>query len=327
MKTRLLLVAASTAFILTGCATTADYSEPILRIEQAINDSASSIESIDKNLTALKNTYLKKKIVNGTLLLEAPDNQCAAGTKGCSLVVLKRQGSEAVFESNYPLNSIIPNGLKALQMMKTYVSRLKSIIEADTAAKITASANATLGSLEEISNRIAQEKGEPVSGAHKITEYKEPVIGLIEWITERYVERVKKEALAKATNDAHPIIVDLTKFYGTAAQSLKVAEFSGALVSFKDKQEKFDDLDEITESSINTYVQAANDFDAALKAEAANPIKAFETAHEILAKQLNRKNDKKITLADVASAIERLEHEAKAIKALVDGFTEKTNTD
>ena len=323
MKKILCIITLSTALFLNGCATTADYSAPVLRLEQAINDSSNLIESIDAELTARQNAVLKNKIVAEELLLDVAHDECAAGKKKCTLSVLSVKDGITARISDYPLMSTMPKGLLALQMVKTYVSRLKSIIEADTTGKVTASANETLGTLEGIANRLELESGKPAGKSQKIAEYKEPVIGLIEWITEKYVEQVKKEALAKAMKEAHPLIEDLTEFYATAAQSLKIAVFAETHIAFKDNQEKYDNQDQIAESSVDAYVQAAEDFDAALKAEAANPLEAFKAAHGKLMKQLNGEDAKENTLADVASAIERLEQEAKAIRALVDGFKKK----
>jgi hypothetical protein len=325
VRTKLFMVVASAALILGGCATTADYSGPVSRLEQAINDSAASIVAIDADITTRQNAKLKNHIVAGNLLLDPANDQCAAGKENCTLTVLEAKDGKTILVSSYPLESSMPNGLKALQMVKIYIGRLKSIIEADTTAKVSANANATLGSLEEIANKLAKENGNSADDTNKITEYKEPARSLIEWATEKYVERVKVNALARATSDAHKVIKDLTVFYATAAQSQKLAEFAGFHAAFVKEQEQFDG-NTIAGSSVDTYVQAAANYEVALKAQSANPLKAFEVAHEKLMKQLNGKEEKKTTLADVASAIERLEQECKKIKALVDGFKKKSNS-
>jgi len=325
VSTKSYAVALSVTLVLSGCATTADYSESVSRLEKAINDSATSIEAIDSDITARKNAKLKKEVVAGKLLLDAANNECAAGKEKCSLTVRESKDGKIILVSAYPLQSSMPKGLKALNMVKNYISRLKSIVEADTAAKVTASANATLGSLEEITNQLAKANGNATSEKNKITEYKEPAMGLIEWITDKYVERVKAEALAKATRDAHAVIKDLTIFYATAAQSQKLAEFSGFHDVFVKKQESYDN-NPVTANSVDSYVSATADYEIILKAQTANPLKAFETAHEKLMKQLNGEADKKATLVDVSSAIERLEQEAKKVKALVDAFKKKSNS-
>ena len=319
MKLKYILLTTGVAMVLGGCSTTADYSESVLRLEKAINDSATSIEAIDSDITERQNKKLKHGVISKSLLLDAADNECAAGKEKCSLIVLKSEGGNAVKVSVYPLKSSMPKGLQALEQVKTYVGRLKSIVDADTASKVTASANATLGSLEEIANQLANEGAQESSKENIITEYKEPVMGLIEWITDRYVERVKKEALAKATLEAHPVIKDLTVFYATAAKAQKLAEFSGFQDEFVKKQEAFDN-NLATSDSVDSYVAAATNYQVALKAQAANPLKAFESTHDELKKQLNGEDDERTTLADVAAAIERLEQEVKTIKELVDSF-------
>ena len=213
----------------------------------------------------------------------------------------------------------MPKGLQALKYVKIYVKRLKSIVDADTASKVTENANSTLGSIEEIANQLAKENKDGGNNKNIITEYKEPLMGLIEWITERYIERVKKEALAKATFEAHPVISELTEFYATAAQSQKLVEFSGFQNTYVKKQEEFDD-NLPTSNSIDAYVLAASNYDVAIKAQAANPLKAFNKAHEKLMKQLNGLDKDQISFSSVTAAIESLEQEAKIIKEMIDSF-------
>ncbi|NKC12084.1 MAG: hypothetical protein GKR94_07735 [Gammaproteobacteria bacterium] len=325
MKMKSYTIALSTTLALGGCASTVDYSDFVIKLDKAINDYATSIQAIDADITARQNTELKKNVAAGKLLLDTAGNECAAGKEKCSLIVQKADTGKLILVSAYPIQSSMPKGLKALELVKTYVGNLKSIVEADTAAKVTASANATLGSLEEISNQLAKENGNDTGKTNKITEYKEPIVGLIGWITDKYVDHVKTEALAKATRDAHKSIKDLTKFYAIAAQSQKLAEFAGFHSAFVKSQENYD-ANPITESSVGMYVSAAADYEVALKAQAANPLKAFESAHEELRKQLNGEDNKKTTLVDVASAIERLEQEAKKIKDLVDAFKKKSDS-
>lgn len=159
MNTRLSLAVVTTAVLLAGCAARVDYSTQVLRLEQAISDSAGSIESIDAAVTERQNALLKQRIIDGTLLLDTADEQCGVGRKGCSLVVLEAKEGRASVLSEYPVRSVMPKGREALRMVKRYVGGLKSIVEAETASKVSASANATLGSLEEIADRLARETG------------------------------------------------------------------------------------------------------------------------------------------------------------------------
>jgi len=320
MNTRSIVVVFMATLILTGCASTVDYSESVTRLENAINDTAASVNAIDEDITARQNERLKKNIVAGKLLLEPADNECAAGREKCSLTVLKAENGKTDVVSVYPIKSSMPKGIKAIELIKVYVSRLKSIIDADTAAKVTASTNATLGSLEDIAKQLAKENGEATSKINRLSDYKEPASGFIEWLTEKHVERVKTEALATATLNAHKVIKDLTVFYSTAAQSQKLAEFAGFHKEFVIKQEQFDDKPP-NDNSVDAYVLAASKYQIALNAQSANPLKAFEIAHEKLMNQLNKKGEK-TSLAEVASAIEHLEQEAKKIKSLVESVKE-----
>lgn len=323
MKYNLLLLTSGVTFILSGCTTITDYSESVSRLERAIDESVTSIEAIDADMTAKQNKELKKMIMSNQLLLNPAENACAQGEQQCSLVTLKASEGKVEKYRAYPLTSMMPNSIKALEQVKLYVSRLKAIVDADTASKVTESVNATLGSLEQISSQLASEGAQGVNKENKISEYKAPIVGLIEWVTDKYVERVKKDALAKATLEAEPIIAKLTAFYAVSADAQKQADLAIFSKDFVNQQQQFDTVP-ITSASIDAYVSAAADYDVVLKAQAANPLLSFASAHEKLTAQLNGGGQASASLADVAAAIARLESEVKKVKALTDLF-KKTN--
>ncbi len=320
MYPKLFMATVGATFIISGCATTVDYSESITRIEKAIHDSATSIKVIDTNITAKKNAKLKNDIIAKKLILS--EVGCALGKKECTLIV---DGNHCSYcPINYPIKTAIPKGMEALERVKIYVSGLKAIIEADTVAKVTASANVTLGSIE----KLARKDGQSDSETNKITECREPIVGLIGWISSKYVERIKTKALAKATRDAHNYITGLTSLYGLVGQIQAQVYLPKPHSIFLRKKDHFNALEAvgaITASSVDAYVLAAAAYDAKLKISVANPFRAFESAHEKLMMQLNGKDKKNITLVDVAVAIEDLEQEVTKIKALAEGFKKKSN--
>lgn len=308
----------SIAVLFSGCATKADYAQHISRLDKAVNDAATSIDTIDKKLTKEANRLQKEQIIAKKLLLMPKKGECNKNAKKCTLAVFGKKDEKVDILNEYPRKSIIPKGQVAIGKLKEYIKGLQSIIDADTASKVITNTNVTLDSLETTLNLLTKENIEAAKRAEKITAYKAPVKNVIEWSVEKYIMFVKRNALAKATQNANEIVKGLSEFYDLDAKSLNLLEFSKSDRAFRKGKNQFK-FNPINEKSIDTYVKVASDYSIALKAKHVNPLKAFEIAHEKLTKQLN---NKEVTLKSVETSIKVLEKEVKLIKEFVKQFKE-----
>lgn len=310
MKLQSLLMVGAVIFCVSGCSTT-DYSGSITRLNAAINDSALAIKAMDSDITRSRNELLKSNITKKIVNLTTKENSCHINAMDCKLIVQDKKSSVV---AEYPIVTSIPAGVFVIEQLQIYVGNLKSIVEADTSDKVVASASSTLVSLETIDSQLKiLTKKEPVQST--IADYKEPVLGVIRWITTKYVERVKKDALARATRQAQPVIEDLTEYYAVTERSLVSIKLAEAGKIFVDAQDAYDAKK--TNSLLVSYVSAAPDYDSALKAKSAVPFNKFQEAHRKLKMQLN---DEKATLKDVAESLSALEADVKVVKELVDSF-------
>lgn len=302
------------AIVLSGCAIT-DYKKPIDSLHESLASTVSTVEKLDRQMTNVQNDRWRAQIEKGKLLLSTVDGSCASGAQGCSLQI---ESTDPRFTPrSFPATTLMPKARIALQALRTYAAGLKAISDADTASKVTASANETLGNLANIEKTIAMADGEK-SDTSRIEEFREPAIAAIEWVVTRYVERVKVKALATATKRAQPVMKKLSTWYttvGMAASSLALADESEEFIK---QQKAFDVTSTPSAVAIDRYVGAVSDFDVALKASSANPLNSFLDAHTKLKKQLNNEGD--VTLADAIAAIELLADDVKAFKAIVDKF-------
>lgn len=296
--------------LMNGC-TVVDYKNPVNALNTAITDSANTINALDDKLSRLQNEQRSKKIHSGDLMLGPVKETCVLDpTTGCSLRVLSRDNST----EPYPVTSVMPKARLALNGVKTYVERLKAITDADTASKVVTSANEALGSIQNLTSTIANETGNKTP-LETVAAFQEPAVGVVEWSITRYVEYVKFKALAKSTRRAHPVIEVLSTWYETAARAVAATELADAHSEFLEAQEDYDKLNKPTSAQIETYVKAAMNFDAVLKAVAARPLEKFTIAHKNLMLALNGENG--VSLADATAAIERLSNEAKILKKII----------
>lgn len=287
----------------------ADYKQPIDDMAGAVDQSINTINELDQEITAARNTRWKEEIADGKALLVTADDTCALNAKTCSLEIMFKDGTARP----YPATSVIPTAKAGLAGLKLYVANLKAIVDADTVNQVTTSANAALGSLAEIETTI-QEAGGPDAGA--IQTYREPAENAINWLIGQYVDYVKFAALRKATRTAQPVIVRLSGFYDTISKVASDYQLGAASKEFVAKQETFDDASTPTPQAIDAYVTAAANYDVALRATSARPLQAFAEAHGKLTDELNGD----ISLSEAIAAIQNLVARAEAFETIVKEF-------
>ena len=300
---------------LSACSVT-DYKKPIGDMAAAVDQSIASINKLDQRITAVRNEQWRKDLADKTAGLFPVDDKCSLGSKQCWLEI-KHKKNKKVSTKRFPSTSFIPKARAGLAGLKAYVANLRSIVEADTVNKVTASANAALGSLKNIETAVekAGDKAGPVA------KFGAPTVSAINWFIGQYVDYVKVRALKKATNTAQPVIVKLAKFYDTIAKAAADYELGIVGDAFVLAKKAYRKVKPPNSQSIDQYVSAVQKYDRALRATAARPLKAFEAAHTKLNDQLNGK----ISLSEALAAIENLVERAKAFKAIVDEFDQASS--
>ena len=312
-----LTIAAVTAGFATACSI-ADYKEPIGQLHTAVETSIDSVEALDTKATGVRNARWRAAIAAGHALLTETGGQCADGATGCTLQIEFLDDAEPRL---YPALTLMPKAKTGLEALRSYVRKLKSIVEADTVGKVTTAANAALGSAQKIEEAIAKANG--TESDDTVADFSQPTVAAIGWLVGQYVDYVKYRALAEATRRAQPIVARLASLHRTIGRSVTVLETADALKAFLAAQMQFDaaaDNSKLTPVIVDQYVAAAAAYDVSLKASMAAPLEAFSKAHAKLAKQLNREGN--ATLSDAFAAIAEMRERANALKAVVDGFTE-----
>ena len=307
------------AGLAAGCSVT-DYKEPIGELQTAIETSIDTVNALDAKATAARNARWRAGITEGKILLSETDGQCADGARACTLKI-EFPGDPK--PRSYPAVTLMPKAKIGLEALRTYVGKLKSIVEADSVGKVTTAANSALGSAQKIEEAIAKANGKESSGT--IADFTEPSVAAIGWLVGQYVDYVKYRALAESTRRAQPVVARLASLHKSIGGAITALETADALKAFLAVQERFDsavDNGKLSSAIVDDYVAAAAGYDVSLNASTAAPLQAFVATHAKLMKQLNREGG--VTLADATAAIADLRDRAKALKAVVEGFTEVT---
>ena len=142
---RLMIVAVVTAF--AASCSVADYKEPISDLQTAVEISINTVSALDAKATAVQNARWRASIAAGTVLLSENDGQCADGATTCTLQINFQGDAKS---RPYPAVTLMPKAKIGLEALRTYVGKLRSIVDADTVGKVTTAANAALGSVQEI---------------------------------------------------------------------------------------------------------------------------------------------------------------------------------
>ena len=306
-------IAAVTFLGLAACSVT-DYKQPIGDMAAAVDQSIATINKLDQRITAVVDAQWRKDLADPKTARLLPfDDTCSLNDTQCRLRIRSKG-----IDKSFPPTSVIPKARAGLAGLKAYVANLKSIVEANTVAAVTASANAALGSVKKIETAVANAGG-PEAGT--VANFGPPTVSAINWLVGQYVDYVKVRALKRATKRAQPVIDKLAEFYDDIGRAAADYELKTAGEAFVAAKKAYRAVKPPNSRSIDQYVAAAHKYDQALSATSARPLRAFADAHAKLNEQLNGD----ISLPEALAAIENLVERAKAFKAIVDEFDQASS--
>lgn len=299
----------------TSCSSV-NYEAPITTLGETIDDTVETISELDRRMTAAKNDQLYAKLLAEEGILEVPDDSCDQAASTCSLEVITFDYTEDTF----PVTTVMPKAQVGLAGLQRYTENLRAIVLADTAKKVTDSANAALASVAGVESELNRAQGQ-TGKVSQISQYSQPVGQLISWLFNIYVERIKVSALRKATSDANGTIQELAAFYDGIGYAATQEAVGSAAMKFSAAQEAFDEKSEegtLEKKDIDKFVKATQAYNLALNAQAARPLASFAEAHMKLTQQLNNKGD--VSIFDVLTIIEEVKSQTDTFKKILDAF-------
>ncbi len=317
---------AAVAFLGVAACSVTDYKQPIGDMAGALDQSLATIEEIDRRITAVYDADWRKDLAEKpvTVKLRTVTKTCRLKSDGCRLEIRRSGKSD---HKQFPPTSVIPNSKLALAGLRAYVTNLGLIVDADTVNAVTASANAALGSLQNIERNIKAAVAKPDDGKPgdekpgPVATFGAPTVSAINWLIGQYVDYVKVRALKKATKTAQPVVVKLANYFDAVSELQAIYELTKVADAFEAAKQAYDAVTPPDSRSIDQYVSAARNYDRALRAASVHPLRDFAKAHAKLEDQLNGNT----SLSEAFAAIENLVERAKAFEAIIDEFDQASS--
>ncbi len=302
---RLTLAAALLAFA-TACSV-ADYKKPVSDFAVGTQHAEESLVELDRLVTDAYAAVHRSRVLSNEALVEIEGTDCQVQSKRCQLVVVDRAGEKELLTPEPALRRMIT----LMRAIRTYADGLKAIVEADTAEKVATQVNATLGSVESISETMAN-LDRRVRQPSSFSEYKTSVGQAVNWVIGQYVAKVQVDGLKRATKDAKSVIAAAAGFFkeaaGTASdvpKQVMANEVSKRAAAFENAP---------SESTLDKLIKSAAKYDQVLLARPPAVFVRLGAAHDALANKLD--NDD-VSLADAMAKINAFATEAETLAAIL----------
>lgn len=294
------------------------------------SDLQTPISSFSKATTAAQASLAQQQAVIDTALLDegaatavaaarekvapihAPTGDCEVGSTRCRLVVTNAKGVVLpISKGALPDHGV----LDLMNAINDYATDLAAIASSDSSTKVEAalvqaktSVISLAGSADAIGNVAATS---PDSLTKKASAYAAPVTGLITFGVERYLERLKINALTDAVDTMEAVLPEATADFDRLslyARNVTLTQLADG-VDAAAKAYMFAKADK---AKIAAYRAAAEDYDAALK----SPQGLFDNlakAHTALAHALHHRD---MTFAELWPYLQKVLAEAAQLATL-----------
>ncbi len=251
--------------------------------------------------------------MKGKLLARVMGGDCLPVSKRCRLESVARDGSKQALSPGPALKKTII----IMRSIRSYGDHLLSIVNDDTAAKVEASVNATLGRVAALTDTITKLGGVGVASPIDLKPFVTPVGQAVNWVIGHYLAKLKLDALKRATQDSKTVVANaaalLTKIGGIASSGPKVT-FANLVSTRTDAFRTHR-----TQSNLGALIKAAENYDAYLIAKPDDIFTKLGTAHGALVDHLQ---NNEISLASVSKQIAAFASEAKTLADILKKFSE-----
>lgn len=295
--------------IVSACSVT-DYKPAIAKFSQATEDSERALVGLDQEVRDIRAARLRAGVLaGGGIDVQMASGECDDNSTRCRLAVVDGGNQIGFLVPESP----IPNILIVMSQIRSYANNLSALINADTAAKASASVNAALGSIEGLAKTLHDI--DSTKGKKNFTEFATPVGQATTWLIGQYVAGVKLKGLKRATEEAD----------GTIADAARVFQVVGNYVTSSVKRRLSDDVLRVegefdgssTPRNLDRFIQSAAGYDELLRASAADVFASMAIAHHALTQRLQ---NNKLSLASALGKIEAFAMEAERLARIIEGL-------
>lgn len=261
-------------FLFSACSTVTSYQKPVADFAVATKTAEAALIALDKSVTSQKEKAQRQKIVDGKSLIKAKDESCLAESTECVVIV---QFPGGIKEQIPPLPAL-GNSLALMRSVTAYTQALHEIVTADTAAKVAASVNSSLGSIESLTKTVNKQTGATISA------YKDPVSKAINWMFTQRIAKLQLDGLRQATSQAQPIILDAVRQFDAVTKTAEQLNRQNWSLEFAENANRYKRSK--SETNLNAMLKSATAYNTFIQSRSSSMYAGLGQAHTALYQSL-----------------------------------------
>ena len=294
---------------IAACSVT-DYEKPISQFATAAEESETALVGLNHELTDAYGEVLARRVVAGELQPRLTGCQ-ATSSERCRIQLVERNGTVNP-ALTLPPDPALQKTIVLMSSIRAYAQNLADIVAADTAARVTANVNQTIGSIESLARTIQRVRAEPGRPQVDPSEYTTPAGQAINWIVGNYVASVKLDGLRRATRDAQPVIAEAAAVLQEISDHAAIASRVAFANNVSIRNDAF--AEARTKANLDKLIASAVAYDQFLLTSQSDVFVNMREAHNKLVAHIHESEP---SLTAVGASIEEFATQATALARII----------
>jgi hypothetical protein len=309
----------SCALLLAACSAS-DFTTPVTRFSEVTGTAATSFKTSRESVEKFANARQFKLLAGGATIRPQTDKDCLPTGSQCRLVIVDKTGRAR------PVDVSLDNLQKLMDGLDAYTKNLSNIVKADTATDVGKATDAIKNNLSQLAqdtDGFAKQRHLGESGLAHISPFIGPVSDAANFAISKALEAEKIAALRAATAQMEEIFPTLTRVFEEVSKDAMRQQRRQLDAAFQKAWNEFEHNK--NEANRDTYLRAAEVYDAALKSDPQKMYESLREGHQVLARALNAPNpsftelwtllqkatDEAVKLAEISKALQKAATTAK----------------
>lgn len=284
----------------SACSTVTSYKKPITDFSTATSNAEAALLKLDLMVSKDNETILRREVLDVPLRVDY--DGCELGSEHCRITVRRRGGKPMPFPPEPMLGKIID----LMRGITLYTQDLNAIVTADTSAKVAASVNAAMGSIEALSTTINKQSGAT------LTVYKDPISKAVNWMFGQRIAKLQIDGLRRATSRADPVIARAAMVFESSADQAEVFAHDELVAQFDLALKK--NKDSPSDANLTALVARASAYDVVLKSRPSLVFAKLAPVHNALTRSLQGEGE---SVVDLIARIDAFAAQAQTVVEIV----------
>jgi 3-deoxy-D-manno-octulosonate 8-phosphate phosphatase KdsC-like HAD superfamily phosphatase len=308
--------AAAAAALLALCSACAgpDPAKVIGPFATATQDASAAIKAYDEaaaqRLTEIGVAKVLSSANAGIAVVPMQDG-CMSGSADCQLGYRLSKGADP---KQLAFQTLIPETALIADDLSTYGGALSDLAAADSRDEVSAALGKASAAISSAANVVQPGSG-PAAAA-----ILGPSASGLSWLYGKYQDKIKADALRKATAAMNPVVAQAAAHFQLIADQAATADQAVAVGEFNEAQQTYQDAPNA--STLRAYMKAAADLNAILKAPHVGKVfTSLAGAHDKLTDALDGEIE---SFAELQASVAQLAADAQTLRKLAEDFKKAT---